>query len=107
MGQVQYYPKGGFAKPRARPPFFMDFSEILYIQSYAYQNRFCLLLRAILGEGHYYERETFSYTSKRVGAELDVQISPLFLLECLIISFEGMIDSYFCINTLPDIYQNK
>ena len=33
------------------------------------------VLRAKGGEGRYCEQETFTYTSKRVGARLDVQIS--------------------------------
>ena len=68
---------------------------------------FCLLFRAKGGEGRYCEQETFTYTSKRVSAQLDGQISPLSPLAGLIFSFEWMIDSYFRKKTPPDIYQNE
>ena len=85
----------------------MDCFEILYTQSYAYSNMFCLLFRAKGGEGRFCEQETFTYTSKRVGAQLDVQISPLSPLESLMSSLEWMIDSYIRKKMSPDIYQNE
>ena len=68
---------------------------------------FCLLFRAKGGEGRYCEQETFTYTSKRVSAQLDVEISPLSPLAGLIFYFEWMIDSYIRKKTPTDIYQNE
>ena len=85
----------------------MNCSEILYTQSYAYSNMFCPFFRGKGGKGRYCEQETSTYTSKRVSAKLDVEISPLSPLTCLIFSFEWMIDSYIRKKMSPDIYQNE